>query len=423
MGMSSVARAQAAPMGYGMPKVGLFYNTTATDQIWERCAKVAQEVLASAGIPAFMHPIYSTTTADDIRYQLSTGGYTAVIGANVSASATKLADGMRLYGAPLQYLEAVATGDDLNPLYQGSAYSMPPTYFHRVAVTSSQWGMALAQEFQSSLGGMPGNVAFILRSTTANLNPSGQDPLDPFGSQAKLGFDSQLGAVSTLIVTNTTGTQFKLGNSAGNVSAVPPVSGTWVIGSALDSTNAVNVVLATKTANAGGTLYLGVIGTVNSQISANADALAFMKTNGIGVIAHHPGNPSYLGYAGWSTWGFRNPFTGALYDNVADINAIDHRLMRALDAAWLLASVMLNSHDMSSTYDLMDQFSGAPGEYLYPSKESLGTVSKRPDLFALNFEGASGPIDFVDGECSTSWYRVWVSFAGNYPRNFSGSSQ
>jgi hypothetical protein len=453
---SGVAHANG-PVGFDNPKVALFYHTTSST-IWKQCVVIAKQVLDAAGINNVLIAMSTSDTgkplipvADpfplgqafnlndcSVAKALEDGGYTAVIGTGTSSKAGILADGIHFLqededfeDLKIQYLEFSATANTVNPKYSGSPYDDEVMYFHRTAVDSNNWRAALAQELVGNLEDVsitiPGNIAFLVRTNPSGTSIATATGLDSFGLQVKEGFDKWLmdngysTVESKLIVMNHTSTGMEFAESLGGSTETNLAdilsSGTWMVGCSLNSSNAVKLVNAAKVANDTTPLYLGTSGTVYSQIEGNPTAYNFMQTNGVGVIAWHwAGQPEGAeAFEAWKSWKFKNPFNNQPYGN--DPEEIDHRLFRALDAAWMLVKGLRQTNTQSDLYDFIEGISGTdPDPQEYPYKDLLLEPINQE---TYNYTGASGPIDFEDGECTISYFKVFVSLnAGQWPYVF-----
>lgn len=374
MGMSGVARA-TSPMPNRVPKVAIVHRDNSA---YNRAAAYAESVLRVADV--YVEDFF-TTSVDDIKANILGQGFNVIIGVNTSTLSGLVADAIQEFGAPVHYIECGGTADDLNPMYQGSEYTMSPLFFHRTAVTSSGWGfVAGATAIETFEPDSTVEYAFIRRLD----KPEDGEAPDKFGLQGKAGFDEAVGSNSVDIVIDYWGNnaQAQINAALGGANA----NKTYIVGCALNTSNSGNVFTALA-GSENPNLYAATIGTIYGSGVGTVDSRT------VGLHAH---------------WDESAPgYTGAfLNDWYVDGEEIGHRDVRALDAAWLVAASLRFKMPEQGEYQLLERFSSPKGTALYPYKANLSQIVRRPSVENINYEGASGPIDFMRGELSTSFFQI-----------------
>ena len=380
VGAGAIGVAGAAMMGGSVAHAATTTNAWKIAVVYssgnyKEAAEEAMDFLRNSGYDVGSYPTLSIGIA-------LSDGCNVVLGVDTSTNSHIVAEAIKAAGQPVIYIEAFGTADDLNPMYGGVSthtYTTPPNYFFRTAVRSTTWGYLAANEADGYLDLNDGfEFAFIVKAG------------DSFGTQSKEGFDAYLAGIgkgpSTEIVMNATGTTF--------TPALSTLTGNRLVGAALASGNAANVVNALADLE-NENLYIATTGTVNSHVTGNPTAWDFMSTNGFGLVAHY--NEEACGYWAHEVWRKHQGYT----------SAYGHRHARAFDAAWLLANSLKFTNQFEQACDIITRFSNAPGTLLHPFADNLSM--KRADTETANYDGASGPIDFLNGEIRGSYFQIWAN--------------
>jgi hypothetical protein len=413
MGMSGVAHAATPPVGVPV-KAAIIYRRE--DAGYREAANTAAAVLEEAGIEYYYVQVnnnsdnaYNYTKAlitgadipEDPQFECVNAPYNVIISSLTSSLTAKVNNAIKDVGLPIEHVVITGTADDLNPLYPGSDYKNSSIYFNRTAVTSSAWGQVAASEADDSGWGLYTRF-FIRRFERPDKGPQPAGSTDPdpaqsaweedkFGSQGNDGFDGYFGTPkSTVIYIDYGGTRFfeKVGDKAWteifDLGAFVG-AGQKLFGAAMNTANAVNIVEKLRTLS---NVKLATLGTVNSKFGNDTTQNTWLEANAVGTLAYYwVGSTSYNEwYADWENWYVRDP---VLCPKSKPEYPKSQYTPRAFDAASLVVGGASNwtTNKIHQLQDEIERYSKSPG---------------------YDFQGASGPVDQIKGECSHSAFTLWV---------------